>query len=386
MKKVAHYVYEYLPITQTWIYSQLINLTTFTPIVYTRKIENLDIFPFENIHSLNLTKGIKNYQDFFQKLGKKFWGYYPSFRKQLKKDAPDLIHAHFGYIGFDCLKLKKIAGIPLVTTFYGYDVSLLPAQHPEWMQKYQQLFQKGDTFLAEGHFMKKTLLELGCPEQKIRVQHLGIDNHKIPFTEKSLQPGETIRILCAASFREKKGLPLALEAFGRLKKKNPELRAELTLIGDSNGRPEEESIKEQIEQVIQKFELQNSIHKLGYQPYPVWQEKLRSHHIFLHPSKKASNGDTEGGAPVSIIEASAAGLPVLATTHCDIPEVVIDGKSGFLVPENDVLSLTEKLKELTEKPELWKKMGKAGRNHIEEHYDIKKQVERLEKIYRDIVT
>ena len=120
---------------------------------------------------------------------------------------------------------------------------------------------------------------------------------------------------------------------------------------------------------------------MGYQPFSVFIKELYKHHIFLSPSIQALNGDTEGGVPVSIIEASASGMPILSTTHCDIPEVVINGKSGYLVPETDTNILAEKLEFLISHPHIWPKMGQVGREHIEKNYDVVTQVQKLEEIY-----
>ena len=78
---------------------------------------------------------------------------------------------------------------------------------------------------------------------------------------------------------------------------------------------------------------------------------------------------------------SASGMPILSTRHCDIPEVVVDGKSGFLVNERDIDNLTKKLEFLILNPKKWRAMGEYGRRHIETEYDIKKQVNKLEEIY-----
>ena len=76
-------------------------------------------------------------------------------------------------------------------------------------------------------------------------------------------------------------------------------------------------------------------------------------------------GDTEGGAPVGVIEASATGMPVVASFHADIPEVVRHGESGWLAPERDVEALAAHLVGLIEHPESWPAMGERGRRHIE---------------------
>jgi colanic acid/amylovoran biosynthesis glycosyltransferase len=387
MKTVIHYkAGPYLPITKTWLYGQIKNLRRYQPIVYAHKTENKDIFPTEKIRSLELKAGLRDPWTFFNAAWRKVFNFYPSFALFLMKDKPKLVHAHFGPSGYMFLKLKRIFKIPLITTFYGYDLSSLPSQHPAWKMKYKKLFREGEIFLVEGSHMKKCLIELGCPEEKIIVQHLGIDLDLIKLVpRKLLSEDEEIRILISASFREKKGNPYAVEAFGRVKQAHPELKLKLTIIGDSRGSPAEEEEKKKIFNTIQRYNLKDCVNILGYQPYSVFLRELYRHHIFLHPSVHASDGDTEGGAPVSIIEASASGMPVLSTTHCDIPEVVIDAKSGYLVPERDTDALAEKLEFLVLKQDLWERKGLCGREHIEKNYDVEKQVQRLEEIYDEVL-
>ena len=106
--------------------------------------------------------------------------------------------------------------------------------------------------------------------------------------------------------------------------------------------------------------------------------------IFVLPSVTASKGDEEG-TPVVLMEAQATGLPVISTFHSGIPEVVIHGKSGFLVPEKDVDALAERLEYLIEHPEIWPEMGKEGRKFVEKKYDIKKLNQQLVEIYQDLL-
>jgi len=386
MKTVVHYRdRSYLSLTETWIYEQIKNLRRYQPIVYTFRTENLDIYPIEKIRSLGLKNGLIGLIDpstIFNKAWYKISDFYLPFYFGLMKDKPQLIHAHFGPTAYSFLKLKKMFELPLITTFYGFDLSLLPSQHPEWKIKYKKLFKEGEKFLVEGNHMKKCLIELGCPEEKIIVQHLGIDLDKIKFRpRKLLSEDEEIRILISASFREKKGIPYAVEAFGRIEQNHPELKLNLTIIGDSGNSLGGGEEKKRIFNAIQKYNLKDCVNLLGYQPYTRFLRELYRHHIFIHPSVHASNGDAEGGSPVSITEASASGMPILSTTHCDIPEVVINGKSGYLVPERDVDALQVELENLVSNPVIWAKMGLYGRLHIEKYYDVKKQVERLEEIY-----
>jgi len=102
--------------------------------------------------------------------------------------------------------------------------------------------------------------------------------------------------------------------------------------------------------------------------------------ILLAPSVTSHDGDQEG-IPVVLMEALAQGLPVVSTYHSGIPELVQDKKSGLLVQERDVNSLVEKLEYLFVHQETWAELGKAGRKHVEEHYEIKKLNDQLVDLY-----
>src|SRR5206468_3825224 len=92
---------------------------------------------------------------------------------QMRKFAPAVIHAHFGQRGYAVLLIKRRLGVPLVTTFYGYDMSVLP-QLPGWSARLARLFNEGDLFLCEGPCMRQKLIELGAPADKVRIQRIAI--------------------------------------------------------------------------------------------------------------------------------------------------------------------------------------------------------------------
>jgi colanic acid/amylovoran biosynthesis glycosyltransferase len=231
--------------------------------------------------------------------------------------------------------------------------------------------------------MRKTLLELGCPDSKVRVQHLGIDCKKIPFIPRKLDDHQKIKILIAGTFREKKGITYALEAFAKLTSTYKNI--EVTLIGDAGRSQREVNYKKEIANIIDTRNIADKVNCLGFLPYPAFIEEAKNNHIFLSPSIHPSDGETEGGAPVALIEMSAYGMPIVSTFHCDIPEVVIDGKTGFLVPEKDINGLAERLEHLINHLELWESMGRAGRKHIEEEFNIVTQTTKLEAFYDSLL-
>jgi colanic acid/amylovoran biosynthesis glycosyltransferase len=181
----------------------------------------------------------------------------------------------------------------------------------------------------------------------------------------------------AASFREKKGLGYGLEAFARLAQRRRG-QVQLTIIGDG-------PLKDELRELATRMKVMPFIRWLGYQPHEVFLREAAACHLYMAPSVVAADGDTEGGAPVSIIEAQATGLPVLATTHADIPEVTLPGVSAFLVPERDVDALEERLEFLLDHPECWAEMGMAGRAHVHREFDSLSQGKRLEGLYRRIM-
>jgi colanic acid/amylovoran biosynthesis glycosyltransferase len=347
-------------------------------------MENIDRFSLKNnmIKSPNTNRLSMLFNNYYFKI----FGYFPFFLYNIKKDKPDLIHAHFGPSGYNFLNIKLKTKIPMITRFYGEDLSLYPNQYPKWKRQYQDLFQKCEKFIVEGLHMKETLINLGCDKNKISVHHLGINLNEIKYIPRKISDkNKEIKLLISASFREKKGIPYAIEACGHIVNNNPNLNIKLTVIGDSRGKPEEEKTKQEIFEIIKKYDIEDKITFMGYQPYNIYLNELYNHHIFIHPSIHASNGDSEGGAPVSIIEASASGMPVLSTTHCDIPEVIINGKSGYLVSERSVSALIDKLNQLIFESDSWEEIGVYGRKHIEKEFNIEKQINKLENEYDRLI-
>jgi colanic acid/amylovoran biosynthesis glycosyltransferase len=85
------------------------------------------------------------------------------------------------------------------------------------------------------------------------------------------------------------------------------------------------------------------------------------------------------------MEAMATGMPVVSTFHSGIPELVEDGRSGFLVAERDIETLAACMGQFIEKPELFAEMGRAGRRFVEEHHNVATLNCRLVALYRQLL-
>jgi colanic acid/amylovoran biosynthesis glycosyltransferase len=221
-------------------------------------------------------------------------------------------------------------------------------------------------------------MDLGCPADKVHVLHLGVDVANIAYQPRYWRPGEPLKILLAASFVEKKGLPYALEALAHLQH---EVDLQITIIGDARQEPQSLMEKEKILTILNSSQLASQTRLLGYQPQEKLFEEAYQHHLFLSPSVTAVSGDTEGGAPVSLIDMSATGMPIISTTHCDIPEVVKHGETGLLAPERDVEGLINHLRQFIQNPQLFYEMGKNGRLHMEQAYNAPQQSQLLANFY-----
>ena len=375
---VLHSIHIWLSQTNTWLY----NLVHFLPEdveshIACEQILNLDQFLIPNIYRLANTSiwSILRRLSFSERR--------LSFLTRIaKKNKVNILHSHFANIACRNIEAAARAGLRHVVSFYGVDVNYMPTQDKDLRERYKILFQHVDRVLCEGPNMARSIARLGCPEEKVRVHHLGVSVDEIPFKPRRWKRGKPLRILIAASFREKKGIPYAIEALARLSNKIP---LEITLIGDAHPEQRSQEEKRKILQTIERLGLQSKVRKLGYQPYQVLLEEAYKHHIFLSPSVTAEDGDTEGGAPVSIIEMMASGMPVISTFHCDIPEIIHHGVSGFLAAERDVEGLVTHIEWLMEHPDDWENMLDAGRKHVEAEYHARKQGEHLAQIYREIM-
>ncbi len=381
LRKVGHIINgPFLPLTETWLYTQVTEFESIKVKIYALYRENNEVFPFEGLRCLR--EDLSYYPLLFNRAWNKLFHCYPIFLFWLLKDKPDLLHAHFGPSGFCMLPFIKLLNIPLITSFYGYDAYLLP-ENPSWKDRYRELFDRGKLFLAEGPAMKKKLINLGCPPKKVIVHHIGIEPERYKYNPRKISDDGIIRLLIVGTFIEKKGIPYAVKAFSEVKKRiNRPIH--LTIVGDSNREGTLTDEKKKILVAINENNISEAITMTGYISHSELMRIAESHHIHLAPSVHASSGDAEGGFPVIITEMLATGMPILATDHCDIPEIVIDGKSGFLVPERDVDALAERLEYLVKHPEIWPEMGRYGRKFVEENYDINKLNDQLVNIYQKV--
>lgn len=294
----------------------------------------------------------------------------------LNADLYDIIHCHFGPNGNLGVLLRDIGAIQgkVLTTLHGYDLTSFVKKRGERI--YENLFAKGDLFFPISARWKEELLRLGCNERKIRIHRMGIDTSKFDFNNSRKQINGHVTLLTVGRLEEKKGIKYGILAAAKLRKQFPHIH--YLIAGDG-------PLKEELAQLINKLHLQDNVKLLGWMRQDEIINLMQQADIFLAPSVTAPNGEQEG-IPVVIMEAMAKGLPVISTLHSGIPEVVVDGVSGFLVQERDVPALSQKLAQLLKDQALRERMALNAREFIEDNHNITKLNDTLVEIYKSLIT
>lgn len=299
------------------------------------------------------------------------FGVIPWFRSK----RYDIVHCHFGPNGTRSAIFREIGVLhgKLITVLHGFDVSKYVQAHGPHV--YERLFRQGDLFLPISDRWRRRLIELGCDEQKICVHRMGVNCRDVTFTQRLPKSAGTIRLVSVARLVEKKGIEYAIRAVMLLGRSSQGIQYDI--VGDG-------PLRSSLEQLVRSEETNATIRFHGWKNQEEVAVFLDEADVLLAPSVTSGDGDQEG-IPVVMMEAMALGLPIVSTIHSGIPELVEDGASGFLVPERDVDALADKLTYLLEHPEVWPKMGRAGREFVEQHYDIEKLNDRLVELYRRIL-
>ncbi|MEB3250888.1 MAG: glycosyltransferase [Cyanobacteriota bacterium] len=279
---------------------------------------------------------------------------------------PDLLHAHFGPVGAMVAALRQ-AGVveaPLITTFYGYDVSRTPAH------TYRYLFQTGDLHLVLSQRMRLRLVDMGAPADKILIHPLGVNPSLFHPRAATLHP--TLNILSVARLVPKKGIADGLRAVAAAAVHTP---LHYTIIGEGPCRAE-------LEALAASLAIADRVTFLGGRPNREVIDYLHHSDLLLVPSVTAADGHAEG-TPMVILEAQAAGIPVLSTDHSGIAEIVVPGESAKLVPEHDWLAMKEVILDLTS-PARRQAMGAVGRAFVEQYHNSRQLNQRLLECYETV--
>lgn len=281
----------------------------------------------------------------------------------LRRHHVDVVLAQYGPVGCAIMDACRDADVPLVVQFHGFDAHYRPTLDHH-RDQYQRLFTHAVALIAVSRHMAKQLVALGAPPEKVHCNPGGVDCARFNGAHPALAPRQFVNV---ARFVDKKAPHLTLNAFQRVQAAYPD--ATLVMIGDG-------PLLASSRDVARSIGIESAVDFRGACSAFEVRSALRSARAFVLHSIETADGDSEG-TPIALLEAAATGLPVVATRHAGIADVVIEGGTGYLVEEHDVDAMAERMISLAADPDLAARQGAAGRAHVAANYSIEKHIAAL---------
>ncbi len=375
--RLGVYSHIYLDRVEKHVYRQLFDIPGFDVTVFYQEAQNGDRFPHPTLESV---KPIQQ-PDFFKRSWQKYiarespWMYrgtHAHFLDLIRRHRIELLHIYFGHYGIQLLPVFDALDIPVIVSFHGKDASAF-LRETAYLSQIKIVFEKAALLFVRSESMGENLMSHGAPPEKIRVTRAGIDCSEFVFTPRTIPKELPVVFVQACRLIPKKGLETLLQAFSRCHRQYPQTR--LKLIGEG---PLEPLLREK----AKTLGLSEVVQFTGYLETGALIQALNQSHIFVHPSESASDGDQEG-IPNALLEAMALGLPVIATDHAGIPELIQHGQNGLLVPEKHPQALAQAMQTLLSHPGPWCELIDAARKTIETKHNLPAIRKQLAGFYQE---
>ena len=275
-------------------------------------------------------------------------------RKFLKTHNVTVAMGEFLHLSLPWFTVCQQLGIRFFAHAHGYDVSAA-LREENWRTEYLRYKQVAG-IITVSEVSRQRLVNLGLAADHIHVIPCSVD---VPQVFPQRDNAGVLRCLAVGRMTAKKAPILTLDAFRRASTNCPTLR--LDYIGTGELLPA-------ARQFVQAFNLGDKVTLHGGQSNETVKQMLLAANIFLQHSITDPDTGDEEGLPVGILEAMAAGLPVVSTRHAGIPEAVQDGITGFLVDEGDSTGMAEQIVALASEQSLRQTMGEAGWQRARDHF------------------
>ena len=355
------------------VYRQVVGVGSFRNVVVTRRLENAARFPYGQVIQLEKSPWRLLHRAWHQ-LRRSRVSVSRHEAKQLSRiirlENASLVHIYFGTEAARLLSWMPRAGVPIVVSFHGADVSDSISDG-----ELQAVCLHASLLLHRSDSLRVALLARGAPEEKLRANPTGVP---VPgeTTEIQVAEGKPLRLLQACRFIEKKGIDVTLESAKILVDLGFDVR--LTLAGNGPRRVE-------LESAASRLGISSRVRWTGFLNSEQLAGEYRQHDVFLHPSRETGSGDREG-IPNSLLEAMAHGCVVLGTRHSGIPEAVEDGVNGLLVDRADALLVADAVSKIASDPARAKSLGAAARQTILERFSTEACIRKLETSYAEVAS
>jgi glycosyltransferase involved in cell wall biosynthesis len=284
-----------------------------------------------------------------------------------------LLHVFFGTKGMFYLPALRSVEVPVSVSFHGADIAR--CAESDGGDGLQDLFARADCVMARSEHMAASLRRLGCAPEKLWINRAGVPLGEFPLLERERSAGHPFTFIQVCRLIPKKGIEDTIEAFEQVRRQLPGAR--LRIVGEG-------SLRSTLTATIERKGLADAIRLTGFVDPAALLRLLAEADLFLHPSVTAADGDREG-IPNSLLEAMATGLATVATRHAGIPEAVVHGESGWLVPENDPARLAERMTWCARNPQALREAGAAARAFIEREHDLEQRMRLLDDKYEELI-
>lgn len=275
-------------------------------------------------------------------------------------------YGHRGGLGM--MRACEGAGVPLIVHFHGFDAyNEVDVVNPNW-SNYEQLFAVGAAFIGVSRAMCRWLAELGAPEDRIHYVPSYVD----PEQFRQGVPAREPVFLVVGRFVEKKAPHLAIRSFAEARKAMPDARLEM--IGDG-------ALLNCCRELAKTLGIADAVTFHGARDHEAVREAMARARCYVQHSVRASCGDSEG-TPVALLEAQCSGLPVVATRHAGIPDVVEEGRTGYLVDERDVEAMAEAMIKVGRDYDEAFRLGEAGAARVRSAFGFDQTMGKLAGIIR----
>lgn len=279
----------------------------------------------------------------------------------IRLHRPDVLLAEFGFHAVRVMEAAAWGDVPLLVHFRGSDASAR-GRLGLLVGRYRRLMALVAGVIVKSEPMRRTMLELGAPARRLLVSPSGADSRLFHGADPAAAPP---CFLAVGRFVAKKGPLETLRAFSRMRELLPSIErvgARLVMVGDG-------PLLEPARHLVRQLGLEPVVQLPGLCDRSQVVTMMRSARAFVQHSRVAPDGDSEG-SPVAVMEAQLCGLPVVATCHAGIPEVVQDGVSGFLVAEGDGEAMAQAMAKLAMDPQLAARQGRAGQARVASRFTV----------------
>ncbi len=295
--------------------------------------------------------------------------YLDGFQKRILRGGRfDLLHIHCPFGG--CEDWSDIRHDKLVVSWWRQHS--LPDGSPSfggiWGKEH---LQRAAAVTVPYSFLYDRIREAVPGIKHLEVIPTGIDPARFEGFSTRAARGDSFNFCFARPIEPRWGPDRALEAFMRLAEGVPEAR--LVMLGEG-----EEKYVSGLKRLARSKGLHNRIHITGRVTEAEYLAVLRESQVFLHPFR-------EEGFATGLLEAMAAGLPVVATASESIAEVVIDDATGLICPQDDIASLSKAMLEMVHNPVLRLKLGHNARELALKLYSFDMHAERMSGLYTEVV-